>query len=556
MTRARAPLRPLSRQAVRARAAATTGSRWPSSTRAGSATTAAAARTCGCSRCTGSAFTRFARDEYTTLPERVDRPLLIRMDVHWRYGDPRGRTTSIRAAVREEIAATFDDFVRESIQHLVHEMGTRMLARWPQLAEVSFGAENHTRDPAGEAGAGRKLYTDPFPAQGLITPDARAMSGRLTTHVLDTARGRPAAGIPVELARVDGERARAAAHGRHQRRRAHRRAAAGGRRAGRGHLRADLRRRRALRRGLPGRRAGALHGRRRRTRTTTCRCWSRPGPTAPTGAVEHRGVGHRALRRGSAAVSEEPGRLVRRYATPAMREANELVGGWMRDAGLTVREDAAGNLIGRRDGPGQDPAARLAPGHRHRRRPLRRAARRDGGDRGRWSALGPRAARSRVEVIGFADEEGVRYADLLPRLQRGRRAASTPAWLGLEDADGVDDGRRAAGLRRRPRRDRLAAARVRGSCWPTSSSTSSRGRCSSAAGAPVGVVTTITGQTHAEVRFRGEAGHAGTVPMDARRDALAAAAEWMLAVEARRSAAARGWWPPSGSSGSRPAPAT
>jgi urate oxidase len=43
-----------------------------------------------------------------------------------------------------------------------------MLARWPQIAEVSFGAENHTRDPAGEDGD-RKLYTDPFPAQGLIT---------------------------------------------------------------------------------------------------------------------------------------------------------------------------------------------------------------------------------------------------------------------------------------------------------------------------------------------------------------------------------------------------
>src|SRR4051794_7059801 len=37
---------------------------------------------------TGSAFTRFARDDYTTLPERVDRPLFIRTDVHWRYGDP------------------------------------------------------------------------------------------------------------------------------------------------------------------------------------------------------------------------------------------------------------------------------------------------------------------------------------------------------------------------------------------------------------------------------------------------------------------------------------
>jgi len=116
---------------------------------------------------TGSAFTRFARDEYTTLPERVDRPLFIRMDVHWRFGDAESGHVD-PWEVREEVAATFDEFVSESIQHLVHEMGTRMLARWPQLAEVSFNAENHTRDPAGEDGA-RKLYTDPFPAQGLIT---------------------------------------------------------------------------------------------------------------------------------------------------------------------------------------------------------------------------------------------------------------------------------------------------------------------------------------------------------------------------------------------------
>jgi urate oxidase len=116
---------------------------------------------------TGSAFTRFARDDYTTLPERVDRPLYVRMDVRWRYVDPEGDHVS-SLDVRDELAATFDDFVSESIQHLVHEMGVRMLARWPQLAEVRFEAENHTRDPAGEDGA-RKLYTDPFPAQGLIT---------------------------------------------------------------------------------------------------------------------------------------------------------------------------------------------------------------------------------------------------------------------------------------------------------------------------------------------------------------------------------------------------
>jgi urate oxidase len=113
----------------------------------------------------GSAFTRFARDEYTTLPERGDRPLLIRLDVDWRYAAD-GYVDS--KDVRDHLAATFDDFVSESIQHLVHEMGTRLLADRPEIAEVSFTAENHTRDPVGEDG-GRRVYTDPFPAQGLIT---------------------------------------------------------------------------------------------------------------------------------------------------------------------------------------------------------------------------------------------------------------------------------------------------------------------------------------------------------------------------------------------------
>jgi urate oxidase/2-oxo-4-hydroxy-4-carboxy-5-ureidoimidazoline decarboxylase len=121
---------------------------------------------------TGSAFTRFARDDYTTLPERVDRPLFIRIDVSWRYADTADAEGGPRhvasAEVRDELAATFDDFVSESIQHLVHEMGQRMLARWPQLARVTFHAENHTRDPVGDDGD-RRIYSDPFPAQGLIT---------------------------------------------------------------------------------------------------------------------------------------------------------------------------------------------------------------------------------------------------------------------------------------------------------------------------------------------------------------------------------------------------
>jgi urate oxidase / 2-oxo-4-hydroxy-4-carboxy-5-ureidoimidazoline decarboxylase len=113
----------------------------------------------------GSAFTKFARDEYTTLPERGDRPLLIRLDADWRYA---GDDYVDSKQVRDHFAATFDDFVSESIQHLVHEMGTRLLAEHEEISELSFTAENHTRDPVGSDGD-LKVYTDPFPAQGLIT---------------------------------------------------------------------------------------------------------------------------------------------------------------------------------------------------------------------------------------------------------------------------------------------------------------------------------------------------------------------------------------------------
>jgi allantoate deiminase len=227
-------------------------------------------------------------------------------------------------------------------------------------------------------------------------------------------------------------------------------------------------------------------------------------------------------------ISEEPDRLVRRYATPAMREAYGLVGGWMRDAGLTVREDAAGNLIGRRDGPGKT----LVLGSH-----LDTVV-----DAGRYDGplgvmvaisvlerLWDRALPYAVEVTAFADEEGVRYGTsfLGSSAVAGRFA---PAWLALEDDDGIAmaDALRAFGgdpdaiaSAARSPQDLLAYCEVH----------IEQGPVLERRGAPVGVVTTITGQTHAEVTFRGEAGHAGTVPMNARRDALSAAAEWILTVE-------------------------
>jgi urate oxidase / 2-oxo-4-hydroxy-4-carboxy-5-ureidoimidazoline decarboxylase len=119
---------------------------------------------------TGSAFTAFVRDDYTTLPERRDRPLWIGLDVGWRYRDP---ADALGAApqryiageqVRDVCAGVFEDLVSESIQHLVHAMGVRLLELMPELSEVSFEARNLTRDPVVEG-----VHTDPFPAHGTIS---------------------------------------------------------------------------------------------------------------------------------------------------------------------------------------------------------------------------------------------------------------------------------------------------------------------------------------------------------------------------------------------------
>lgn len=126
---------------------------------------------------TGSAFTAFVRDDYTTLPERGDRPLFVRMDVGWRYGNAADMIDEARGRyvppeqMRDLLAVTFDDFVSESIQHLLHEMGRRALERFPQLVEMNFDARNRTRDPYGqrEDDPRVKVYSDPFPAYGRLT---------------------------------------------------------------------------------------------------------------------------------------------------------------------------------------------------------------------------------------------------------------------------------------------------------------------------------------------------------------------------------------------------
>ena len=124
---------------------------------------------------TGSAFARFARDEHTTLPERTDRPLHVYLDVHWRYAEAAAACSGhgdgyvASEQVADHLRHTFDGFVSLSIQHLVHEMGRRLLGRFPQLAAVRFEAQNRLWDTSAQAPDGQaKVFSDPKPAHGSI----------------------------------------------------------------------------------------------------------------------------------------------------------------------------------------------------------------------------------------------------------------------------------------------------------------------------------------------------------------------------------------------------
>lgn len=229
-----------------------------------------------------------------------------------------------------------------------------------------------------------------------------------------------------------------------------------------------------------------------------------------------------------AAFSEEEGRLTRRFATPALCQAGEQVRDWMQAAGMAVRRDAVGNVIGRLKGAA--PRTLLIGSHLDT---VHDAGRYDGA-LGVLVAIGclerlrdqGRSLPYAVEVLAFADEEGARYGTsyLGSRAFVGRFDES---WLERQDGDGVamqtalgSSPEDIAGCRRDPA-DLIGYYEVHIEQGPTLESED----------VPLGVVTAIAGQTGATVTFSGVAGHAGTVSMSLRRDALTAAAEWILSAE-------------------------
>jgi allantoate deiminase len=234
-----------------------------------------------------------------------------------------------------------------------------------------------------------------------------------------------------------------------------------------------------------------------------------------------------------ATVSEECGRLTRPFASPAMARANALVGRWMQDAGLAVRTDAAGNLVGRRAGADPGAGTLLVGSHLDT---VRDAGAFDG-PLGVLVAVAALEALGRngvtlpyaVDVLGFSDEEGLRFGTAY----LGSRAVAgtfDPALLDLVDERGVSVAQALTAFGGAP--DAIDGAARRGERLRGYVEVHiEQGPVLEREDAPVAVVTAIAGATRAEVRFAGEAGHAGTVPMRARRDAAAAAAEWLLAVE-------------------------
>ena len=215
-------------------------------------------------------------------------------------------------------------------------------------------------------------------------------------------------------------------------------------------------------------------------------------------------------------ISEEPNLLVRPYGSGAMQRANDTVANWMRNAGMTVRRDAVGNLIGRYEGTGDKTL--ILGSHLDT---VRDAGKYDG-ILGVMVALacveqlhdrGERLPFS-IEVVAFADEEGLRYGTtfLGSSVFAGALREAVRTFGG--DPDALESAGRGNG-------DLLGYCEVHIEQGPVLEKLA----------LPVGVVTGIMGKTTVAIEFLGKSGYAGIVSMTERKNALFAAAEFVLTAE-------------------------
>src|ERR1700689_4588375 len=234
-----------------------------------------------------------------------------------------------------------------------------------------------------------------------------------------------------------------------------------------------------------------------------------------------------------AAISETPDNLTRIFLTPEHRAAADLILAWMVEAGMRAHLDAIGNVCGRYEGERPVLPCLMLGSHYDTVR-----------DAGRWDGpLGLITAIScgadmhkrgrrlpfAIEVTGFADEEGVRFASTL---LGSRAVAGTFDARVLKAQDNTGLSMRDALVQFGLDPEHIgAAARIRRELHAYVELHIEQGPVLEFEQLPVGVVTAIYGATRLAASLTGMAGHAGTVPMRLRRDALAGAAECIVAVE-------------------------
>jgi len=231
-----------------------------------------------------------------------------------------------------------------------------------------------------------------------------------------------------------------------------------------------------------------------------------------------------------AAHSEVPGQITRRFLTPPMLAVHRDVKCWMQAASLAVHVDHAGNLIGRRPATNHPAKILLVGSHLDT---VPNAGRYDGIlgvmiGIAIAQALGDAKLPFSIDVIGFSEEEGVRFG--LPYL--GSRAISgdfDPAWLSLSD----------------PQQQTMRAAIEAFGLDPNAIGSAAylpdevlgfvephieQGPVLAQLGRSIAAVDAIAGQSRLLIEFTGEPGHAGTTPMHPRADALVSAAKFITKV--------------------------
>ncbi|HXN97039.1 MAG TPA: allantoate amidohydrolase [Candidatus Acidoferrales bacterium] len=231
-----------------------------------------------------------------------------------------------------------------------------------------------------------------------------------------------------------------------------------------------------------------------------------------------------------ASFSEDAGGTRRTFLSAPMHDCHREVSSWMKALDMTVSVDAVGNLRGFY--PGASPGVpRILVGSHLDTVPNAGAF--DG-------ILGVVLAAALVdsleglqlpfgvEVVGFSEEEGVRFG--VPFIgSRALVGRVDEELLGRKDERGISVRKAIQDFGLNP--NEISKAALRDDVLGYIEFHIEQGPVLENLGRPLGVVEAIVGQNRLEFTFSGQANHAGTTPMNLRRDALAAAAEWILAVE-------------------------